>query len=86
MASRGVLKGATYPGFDQHILVVVFPKFSHVFCGRDLRKKIIVKLENGPKKEIEESNTVIHVVFFGRVFTEIFEFLMFVLCFCGGET
>lgn len=86
---RDELKGAkggsyTYPGFDQHILVGFFLFEVLVFFWLGPQKKIILKLEKGPQKKTKQLIFCM-LRFFGRFFREIFLFVMFVLCFCGGE-
>ena len=48
------------------------------------KKKNILKLEKGPQKKTKQIFFCM-LSFFGRFFREIFLFVMFVLCFCGGE-
>ena len=58
----------TYPGFDQQIFGwFFFVRSSGMFFGWDLRKKIILKLEKGPKKQNEAIN-FLHVEFLWQVF------------------
>lgn len=86
---RDELKGAkggsyTYPGFDQHILVGVFFFEVLLFLVGTSEKKNILKLVKGPQKKTKQLFFCM-LSFFGRFFREIFLFVMFVLCFCGGE-
>lgn len=67
------------------VLITSWFLFFWKFCpffGWDLKKISSWNWKKVPRKKWKN---VIHVVFFGRFFSEIFEFVMFVLCFSGGE-